>query len=270
MQSHILLNALENIERKAWEDLIRVFPPALTQSLGLESAEIHRALFLMATRVPQFQFNFLNGAGLNGDDGRSITTAVNRFRAAGQRKFIIQIPPGPNALACADRARDAGLKEHPLAWAKFCRSTAKAPSVDSPFEIREVGPERRDDFGTTVVAGFGMPPMFTTWLVEIVGRPRWRTYVSYSEGTPAGAGAIYVDGEFAWLGIGATRPELRKRGGQSALLARRIADAGKSGVKYVVTETGVPQPGQPAPSYTNIRKAGFDVAYERPNWAEPQ
>ena len=31
----------------------------------------------------------------------------------------------------------------------------------------------------------------------------------------------------------------------------------------------VPQPGQPAPSYTNILKAGFTVAYVRPNWTEP-
>jgi len=159
-----LLDDLERIERSAWEDLIRVFPAALKQALGLESAEIHHALVLMATRVPQYQFNFLNGAGANGDDGRSITTAVNRFRAAGQRKFIIQIPPGPNASACSERARDAALKEHPVASAKFCRPTAKPPSADSPFEIREVG--------------------------------------------------------------------------------------------------------QPAQSYTNIRKAGFDVAYERPNWTE--
>lgn len=269
MQTRPLVDDLERIERRAWQDLIRVFPPALAQTLGLESAEIHHALFLMATRVPQFQFNFLNGAGLNGDDGRSITTAVNRFRAAGQHKFIIQIPPGPNGVACADRARDAGLKEHALAWAKFCRPTAKPPSADSPFHIREVGPELCDDFASTVVAGFGMPPIFTSWLATIVGRPHWHAYVSYSEGTPAGAGAIYMEGALAWVGIGATRPELRKRGGQSALLARRIADAGKLGAKYAVTETGVPQPGQPAPSYTNIRKAGFDVAYERPNWAEP-
>jgi GNAT superfamily N-acetyltransferase len=113
-----------------------------------------------------------------------------------------------------------------------------------------------------------MPPALSAWLAQIVGRPHWRSYVCYAETGPAGAGALYVDGDFAWVGIGATRPELRKRGGQSVMLARRIADARGFGAKYAVTETGVPQPGQPAPSYTNIRKAGFEVAYERPNWSE--
>ncbi len=59
---------------------------------------------------------------------------------------------------------------------------------------------------------------------------------------------------------------MRRKGGQSALLARRIADAAKYGARQAVTETGVPQEGQPAPSYRNILGSGFTVAYGRPNW----
>jgi hypothetical protein len=247
---------------------LRVFPPALAQSLGLETAEINHALFLMASRVPQFQFNWLAGTGLNGDDGRSIPQAVARFRRAGQRKFIVQMPPGPNLDACVERANEAGLVEHSLAWAKFCRPTTSAPMVNTALAIREVGPDESTLFATTAVAGFGMPPPLASWLSQIVGRPHWHSYVSFAGDAAAGAAALFVDGDFAWLGIGATRPEMRKRGGQSALLARRIADAARFGAKYAVTETGVPQPGQPAPSYANILKAGFVVAYVRPNWSE--
>lgn len=259
---------IERVERRAWEGLLQMFPPPLAQAIGLETAEVHHALFLMASRIPQFQFNWLHGAGLNGDDGQSIPTAVNRFRAAGQRKYIVQIPPGPNAVVCADRCRDAGLVEHPLAWAKFFRLTAKPPSGDTPLTIREVGDEERNVFASTALAGFGMPALMASWLSQIVERPQWHAYVSFSEGVPAGAAALYVDGDYAWAGIGSTIPAMRKRGGQSAMLATRIADAARFGAKYIVTETGVPQPGQPAPSYTNIRKAGFEVAYERPNWTE--
>jgi hypothetical protein len=63
---------------------------------------------------------------------------------------------------------------------------------------------------------------------------------------------------------------MRRKGGQSALLARRIADAAKYGARHVVTETGVPQEGQPAPSYRNILGCDFAVAYVRPNWALPR
>jgi hypothetical protein len=267
---HPLMLQLERIECEAWKDLIRMAPPSFVEAVGLQTAEINHALFFMASRIPQFQFNCLEGTGLNGDDGRSIPEAVRRFRAAGQPKFFVQIPPGPNAFECVRRARELGLIEHPLAWAKFHRLTANPPVVRTSLEIREVGPAEREVFGSTAVAGFGMPPPMLAWLAQLPGRPRWHTYVSYAGSDTAGAGALYVDGDFAWVGVGATRPEMRKKGGQSALLARRIADAARLGAKHVTTETGVPQAGEPAPSYANILKAGFSVAYVRPNWAEAQ
>jgi GNAT superfamily N-acetyltransferase len=265
---HPLLPDLEGVERRAWQDLARAFPGPLGQALGLEVDEIGGALFLLVSKLPVFQFNWLAGAGLGGDGGDSIAEAVRRFRRAGQRKFFVQIPPGPNARACEARAREAGLVEHPLAWAKFCRPTAGAPVASTPLDIREVGPDDRDLFGSTGIAAFGMPPALAPWLSQIVGRPGWHAYLSFSGTEPAGAAALYADGDLAWLGIGATRPEMRRRGGQSALLARRIADAGRLGASYAVTETGVPQPGQPAPSHANILRAGFEVAYVRPNWTE--
>jgi hypothetical protein len=209
----------------------------------------------MASRIPTFQFNWLAGTGLNGDDGSSIADAVSRFRAAGQSKFIIQIPPGPNAENCERLAHVAGLKPHPLAWAKFHRLTAGAPLVKTDLRVRDVEPKDRDLFAATAVAGFGMPPSLISWLKEVVGRPHWHAYVTCDGDVPVGAGALYVEGDFAWLGIGATKPEARRRGSQSALLARRLADAAKFGAKHAVTETGVPQEGLPAPSYANSRRA---------------
>jgi GNAT superfamily N-acetyltransferase len=269
-QSHPLLLELERIERLAWADLAAVAPTQLAQDIGLQTAQIHHAFFFMASRIPQVQFNWLSGAGLNGDDGRSISEAVGRFRGAGQLTFFIQLPPGPHVDQCVACARAEGLEEHPLAWAKFHRTTADAPVVTTTLVVREIGAGERDLFTATAIAGFGMPAPMGAWLGQLVGREHWHTYVSFAGDQPVGAAALYVRGEFAWLGIGATRPEARKQGSQSALLARRLADAAKLGARHAATETGVPQPGQPAPSYSNILKAGFSVAYVRPNWSEPQ
>jgi hypothetical protein len=268
-QPHPFMLEIEAIERAAWADLAAVAPPAVAQAIGLQTAAIGAAFFFMATRIAQLQFNWLSGAGLNGDDGHSISEAVRRFRAAGQREFIIQLPPGPNLDACIARAAAAGLVEHPLAWAKFHRTTAHAPEINTPLTIREVGPEERDLFAATAIAGFGMPSPMAAWLAQLTGRPHWHTYVTLAGAEPAGAAASYVRGDHAWLGIGATRPQMRKRGSQSALLARRLADAARLGARHATTETGAPQPGQPAPSYANILKAGFEVAYVRRNWSEP-
>jgi GNAT superfamily N-acetyltransferase len=70
-----------------------------------------------------------------------------------------------------------------------------------------------------------------------------------------------------WLGIGATRPEHRRRGAQSALLAARIDVGLARGVAGFATETGRPLPGEPGPSFANIKRAGFRLVYDRPNWA---
>jgi hypothetical protein len=264
------LAELERVERNAWEDLARASPSAFAAAIGLETRQIGGALFFMAPKIPQFQFNWLAGVGLGGDDGACIGEAVARFRAVDQKKFIVQIPPGSNVARMETLARDAGLQVSPLAWAKFCRKTESPPSPETSLTIREVGIEIRDVFAETAVAGFGMPAPMAAWLSQIVGRPHWHTYVAFDGDTPAGAGALYVDGDFAWLGIGATRPEMRKKGGQSGLLARRIADAAKYGARHAVTETGVPQQGQPAPSYKNILGSGFSIAYVRPNWTLPR
>jgi hypothetical protein len=70
---------------------------------------------------------------------------------------------------------------------------------------------------------------------------------------PAGAGALFVENDHAWLGIGVTKPELRRNGGQRALLGpRRVSRRALN-----------------PPSYHNIRSLGFSVAYVRPNWELP-
>jgi len=263
------VSALERIEQEAWRRLAEAAPGDFAKSVGLECAPIKGALFMMMARIPAFQFNWLAGAGLEANEPDAVSEAVARFRAAGQSKFIIQIPPGPHARWMAARAAEEGLAEHPLAWAKFRRDTKTPPRVEFEGEIREASRAEAQLFAETAVAGFGMPPPMVPWLKAIVGRPGWRCFLSFVDGAPAGAGALFVDGDYAWIGIGATRPEARRRGSQSALLARRIEEAGRLGAKWAVTETGVPQTGQPAPSYKNILNAGFSIAYLRPNFAPP-
>jgi hypothetical protein len=263
------IESLERIERDAWRDLAAAAPPDFALQVGLETHEFGEALMLMASRAPVFQFNWLSGAGLDRADADAIPSAVARFREAGQPRFFVQIPPSPNAGCLEAQARAAGLAPHAIAWTKFERETRDPPRVDAALTIHEVGAAERDVFAATAVAGFGMPPPMAMWLREIVGRPGWSCYLSFAEGEPAGAGALFVDEDAAWLGVGATKPAFRRRGGQSALIARRLADSARRGARFAVTETGVPQPGEPAPSHRNILAVGFRTAYVRPNWALP-
>ena len=79
------------------------------------------------------------------------------------------------------------------------------------------------------------------------------------------AGATFVTADVAWLGFGATLESHRGRGGQSAMFARRLADARIAGCRLAITETGEDTPEEPNPSYRNMLRAGFELAYLRPN-----
>ena len=80
------------------------------------------------------------------------------------------------------------------------------------------------------------------------------------------AGAYYLSGDIAWLDFAATKPEYREKGAQSALLARRIDDAAAEGCRLFVVETAEQTPEKEAPSFRNMRRYGFEVAYTRPNY----
>jgi GNAT superfamily N-acetyltransferase len=157
-----------------------------------------------------------------------------------------------------------GLTPHPRTWAKFIRG-AEPFAARTDLLVREIGLDHADAFGEVTTKGFGMPPFVAPWLAALVGRPRWRCFLAFDGDAPVGAGAAYIDKPAAWLGIGATLPSHRGRGAQGAILAARIDAAVRDGCTVLTTETGIPHDSEAGPSFKNIQRAGFRVAYARPN-----
>jgi hypothetical protein len=77
---------------------------------------------------------------------------------------------------------------------------------------------------------------------------------------------MYIKADRGWLGVAATLPQFRKRGAQGALMSRRLQDGIEAGCKWFVTETGRDTPEHPNPSYHNMARTGFKLAYDRPNF----
>jgi GNAT superfamily N-acetyltransferase len=107
------------------------------------------------------------------------------------------------------------------------------------------------------------------WLAHLPGRDHWVCLLASAEGEPAAAAAVYIEGTHAWLGLGATLPAFRQRGGQSALLARRVQEAALRGASIAVTETGERVRDRPSNSYRNILRCGFTERYLRQNYLSP-
>jgi len=255
---------IEAVERDAWLDLYAAAPRALRDRLGISHRRADDGALLICRGVDHLQFNRLGYLRLDQPArAETVDAAIAEFDAAGVKNWIVHVAKGADALADICAAR--GLTPHPRTWAKFVRDNRPAPAVATSLSIGEAGADRALAFGATAAAGFGMPPVMGDWLAALPGRPHWRCFAAYDGDTPVGAGALYVDGGCGWLGIGATLASQRGRGAQSALLAVRINAAIAAGCALLTTETGIPQAGDAAPSYGNIQRAGFAIAYPRPN-----
>jgi GNAT superfamily N-acetyltransferase len=150
------------------------------------------------------------------------------------------------------------------AWQKFERGI-------EPFEARtELRIGAADErFGAVFVAAYGVDPASASWLASVHRREGWHAFAAYDGGESVATGALFVAGDVGWFGLGATLPEARGRGAQSAILAARIDRARELGLTLLVTETGTPRDGRPGASYRNILRAGFEPSYIRPNYRSP-
>ena len=97
---------------------------------------------------------------------------------------------------------------------------------------------------------------------------RWTSWRLLRTRLPgAAAGALFREAGIAALYGTATLPEFRRRGVQSALIARRLHEAALAGCEYAVVST---QPG--SGSQRNMERRGFRVAYTKivmvREWAE--
>lgn len=257
---------LEQAEHEAWEDLYRACPAELASGLGLAVERMDGALYLQARAIPLTQFNRLSGLGLAADE-RAIESALRRFRDAGIAQAWCQVAPGPLQARSAAQLAKAGLRLHERRWVKFWRSVVPTTQTATELEIVPVDRGSASQFADAVLAGFGMPPALKPWLMALPERAGWQCFMALAGDVAVAGAALRMAGGIGWLGIGATRPEHRRRGAQSALLAARIEAGLAAGAEGFATETGRPLPGEPGPSFANIKRAGFRIAYERPNWA---
>lgn len=74
-------------------------------------------------------------------------------------------------------------------------------------------------------------------VASAVDAPGWSHYLGYDGEKAVATGALRVEADTAWIGIGATIPTARGRGWQTALLERRLHDAKGAGCRIAVAET---------------------------------
>lgn len=260
-----LAHDVEAIERSVWGEMYAGAPQAFRDAVGLSQQRFDGALALIAARIPDTQFNRVIGFGIDAPASEvELDAAIEAMRASGAVRWWLQPPPQERGLIAAIEAR--GFVRTPRPWAKMARPATPATRVDSDLRVEQTGPAGIGAFSEIVCAAFGAPPMLGQWFAAIAARPNWFFYLAYAGDVPVAGAALWCDGDAAWLGIAGTSPQARRRGGQGALMARRIEDARAAGARLIVTETGEKQPGVVSTSYDNMIRHGFEVVHARPNY----
>ena len=262
----------EAIERAALEDLHAAASLELRARLGLEGRSVGAAFVSVAAALPAsaIVINRAQGVGLSAPETEeSVAEMVGAYESAGVARFFLQLHPESQPEAIPDWLAAHGL-ERARGWQKFSRGREAVPAPPTDLEIREVGPEHGEAFGEIVSDAFDLGDAARPWLAALPGRPRWHVFMSFEGGTPAGCGALFIDGDVGWTDYGATAPAFRRRGSQGALLCARVRFALDEGCRAIYTCTGEAVPGDPQHSYANILKAGFREDHVTANYAPPK
>ncbi|WP_052352059.1 hypothetical protein [Deinococcus pimensis] len=123
--------------------------------------------------------------------------------------------------------------------------------------VREATPH---EWLGAVVPGFGAG---SEGIMAVTSRrPRTRLWICDVDGEAAAAGASEVFGDLALLFSTATRPDLRGRGAQAALLAARLLAARGAGARHAVVMTA-----PLSASERNMWRAGFTPLTARLSFA---
>ncbi len=261
----------DDAEARAFADLYDAAAKPLREQLGLAVHRVADATLLVAPRLPSPMFNRAIGLGLRTAADTAALQAIEAgYRSAGVKDWWLHWNPhaAPDGFETTLAARGYSAPPRRL-WAKMLRPAAGAPEAATSLSIGPAGAADAAATAHAITTAFEMPPFMAGWLRQLHGRPRWQLLALRDGGTVVGGGCLFVDGDTGWLGMGAVLASHRRRGGQRALLARRIAEAAAAGASWVVTETGLPKAGEPNPSLANIRAAGFVCVAERANHAAP-
>jgi GNAT superfamily N-acetyltransferase len=206
------------------------------------------------------------GLGLSAPATDGVLERIAAFY--GRQPYWIALAPHASPAGLGDRLRALGFAED-YAWTKFRRGVDDPPETKTSLRVEEALPRHAEAYGRVVCAAFGYPGGLAPWPGAVVGRPGWRCFTALAGDEPVATGALFVHEDEGWLTLGATLPGYRGQGAQSTLLAVRIRAAAEAGCRLLTTETGAPVTDRPSNSHRNILRAGFEIAYVRPNLRAP-
>lgn len=271
---HTKSTLIEIVEREAWLDLVVAAPADYVKSSKVSYARLGAIVGIADLGVPITEFNRILGLGIEKPVNEAeLDQAISWMNEHAAPSFALQVAPTSlPETKLSQWINTRGFKNVGNGWAKFYRDSMPVEdhAIPTTLDVRLVETHDAEEFGKVAQAGFGLPLTMIPFLSAIVGRPNWKAYIAYEGDIPVASGAMFIDNNWAWLGIDATLPDYRGRGAQYALIKQRLSDGIAAGVIGFTAETGQPPEGQESTnkSYSNYHRAGFTRAYVRQNYKQ--
>lgn len=261
------MHPAEEVERLALVELHNCATARLRTELGIKGDVIGSAFVSVASALPASAIVINRAIGLGLGKPETEETLESIVKAyEGVSRFFVQVHPDAQPETIGQSLLALGL-EKARGWQKFERGREIVPDQQTNLDVKLIGAEHASASAKIACDGFDLGDAALPWLALLPTCDRWHVFVAFDGDQPTGTGAIFIDGDVAWTDFGATAPEFRKRGAQSALLAARVQFALDNGCSRVFTCTGEDVPGDPQHSYSNILRCGFKETYVRANYA---
>lgn len=261
-----LSRRMEGIEIAALRDI----DSAAAEVLGEAHPAFHKrygsSTMFLAPSSNVLALNRIIGLGLWREaDEETIDAILEDVRSYGVQRFFVQVNPFAQPKNLNELLESRGLTFRNN-WVKLVRRAELLEEAECPFEVRAITKKHAEEFGRVCTSCFDWPEWMGKALAVSVGCTRWNFYGAFDGDSLVGTGAFYLDDDLAYISMAATLPEYRGKGAQQKLAARRINDAISQGCRWLTVETAEDTPERSAPSYRNMIRLGFTVAYRRPNY----
>jgi GNAT superfamily N-acetyltransferase len=199
--------------------------------------------------------NAIRLSGAAGQTPQDFEHMARLFEAAGVDRHFVWLSPGPGADATREWLKTRGAVKVP--WTRYPTLVHGGQGVAlraSHLLVREVG--RREVDAAAICEGHAA---ILDGYLPSLGRPGFQHFAAYAQDQVIATAALAHFEDMAYLTYACTAEAHRRQGAQIALIDARIAAARKLGCRLIVCQTLT----MLVDSYANLRRAGFDEAYER-------
>lgn len=259
----------EQIEIRAWKDIVAAAPMWLRLSAQLVAEESNGTLLLASRGIQNLLFNRVIGLGERAvANDAQIADLMGRYAALGIPGYWIHVGPYAQPSRLGRVLQTHGLKPYRRSWVKMMRPARRVTLAASDVRVRSARIDDAHAVASIVGPAFDLPQHAAELFSHLIARDRWVLYVAELHGEIIATAGMYLAGDMAYLAFSATRPHFRRRGAQRALMQARINHACDAGYHWIATETGFPLAAdEPSPSYHNMLWAGFRPIAIRDNYA---